>query len=89
LRIRAPRLERTPTAQINAIASVCPVGADVRHTRIIRITFLAPDIIKAILEGNQPPGLTAATLLRDSRFPLDWQDQREALGFADEDRRRA
>ncbi len=51
-------------------------------TRIIRLTFLAPDITKAILNGRQPPGLTASQLMRDTRFPLDWKEQRNFLGFA-------
>ena len=50
-------------------------------TRIIRLTFLAPEITKAILDGRQPPGLTASRLMRNTRFPLDWKEQREALGF--------
>jgi len=51
-------------------------------TRLIRLTFLAPDITKAILEGRQPPGLTTARLMRNSRLPLDWREQRDILGFA-------
>ena len=50
-------------------------------TRMLRLTFLAPDITRAILEGRQPPDLTAAKLLRDTRLPLDWEEQRTALGF--------
>jgi len=50
-------------------------------TRIIRLTFLSPYITKAILNGRQPPGLTASRLMRDTRFPLDWKEQREELGF--------
>jgi len=50
-------------------------------TRIVRLTFLSPDITKAILDGRQPPGLTASRLMRDTRFPLDWKEQREELGF--------
>ncbi len=51
-------------------------------TRLIRINFLAPDIIQAILLGVQPPTLDAATLLRySSKLPLDWKEQRAVLGF--------
>jgi hypothetical protein len=50
-------------------------------TRLVRLTYLAPDITKAILDGRQPPGLTASRLMRDTRFPLDWKEQRKALGF--------
>ncbi len=44
--------------------------------RLIRLALLAPDIIKAILEGYQPPELTARELMLDTRFPLDWDEQR-------------
>jgi hypothetical protein len=48
--------------------------------RIVRLAFLAPDIQRAILEGRQPPGLTAQQLAQRG-LPLAWADQREALGF--------
>ncbi|MCH7936553.1 MAG: recombinase family protein [Proteobacteria bacterium] len=50
-------------------------------TRLLRLTFLAPDITKAILEGRHPPTLTAAKLTKASRLPLTWPEQREVLGF--------
>ena len=50
-------------------------------TRIVRLTFLAPDITKAILVGRQPPEFTASRLMRDTRFPMDWKEQRKALEF--------
>ncbi len=51
-------------------------------TRLIRLTLLAPDITQAILEGRPPPDLTAARLLRATRFALDWTARRETLGLA-------
>jgi len=50
-------------------------------TRLVRLTFLAPDIIRAILEGRHPPMLTAAKLSKASRLPLTWPEQQEVLGF--------
>jgi site-specific DNA recombinase len=50
-------------------------------TRLVRLAFLAPDIIAAIFAGKQPSGLTANKLMADTRLPLAWQDQRAALGF--------
>ena len=50
-------------------------------TRLVRLAFLAPDIVAAILAGKQPLGLTANKLMADTRLPLDWRDQRGALGF--------
>jgi site-specific DNA recombinase len=50
-------------------------------TRLVRLAYLAPDIVSAILAGRHPPALTAAKLLNDSRLSLDWIQQRQALGF--------
>lgn len=51
-------------------------------TRVARLAWLAPGITKAILDGRQPTGVTAARLLRESRhLPVDWTAQRRALGF--------
>ena len=51
-------------------------------TRVVQLSYLAPDITQAILEGRQPRDLTAQKLLTHSRLPLAWHDQRTALGFA-------
>ena len=53
-----------------------------RTPRLLRLSFLAPDITQAILEGRQPPDLTADKLLAHSRLPLVWHEQRTVLGFA-------
>jgi hypothetical protein len=41
-------------------------------TRLVRLSYLAPDITEAIFEGRQPPDLTADKLLARSRLPLGW-----------------
>ena len=51
-------------------------------TRLVRLSYLAPDITQAILDGRQPRDLTAEKLLEHSRLPLAWHDQRIVLGFA-------
>jgi hypothetical protein len=51
-------------------------------TRLVRLSYLAPDITQAILDGRQPSHLTADKLLAHSRLPLAWPDQRTLLGFA-------
>ena len=51
-------------------------------TRLVRLSYLAPDITQAILDGRQPPDLTSEKLLEHSRLPLAWHDQRIVLGFA-------
>jgi len=50
-------------------------------TRLIRLSYLAPDITEAILDGRQPRDLTADKLLAHSRLPLGWREQRALLGF--------
>jgi hypothetical protein len=50
--------------------------------RLVRLTFLAPGITRAILEGRQPAGFTAQKLITHSALPLAWPDQHRALGFA-------
>jgi site-specific DNA recombinase len=51
-------------------------------TRVLRLTYLAPDITRAILEGRHAGDLTAQRLLFHSRLPLSWPEQRQILGFA-------
>ena len=51
-------------------------------TRLVRLSYLAPDIIQAILDGRQPCDLTPDKLLAHSRLPLVWNEQRTVLGFA-------
>jgi site-specific DNA recombinase len=51
-------------------------------TRLVRLSYLAPDITEAILDGRQPPDLTADKLLAHSRLPLSWPEQRTVLGFS-------
>ena len=50
-------------------------------TRVFRLSFLAPEITKAILQGRQPSELNAIKLLSAGRFPSAWLDQRRQLGF--------
>ena len=47
--------------------------------RILKLTTLAPDIIEAILNGEEPSGLSLARLIRT--FPMDWERQRVHFGF--------
>lgn len=45
-------------------------------SRILSLTLLAPDIIQAILKGNEPSGLSLEKL---KSFPLEWEEQRNHL----------
>lgn len=50
-------------------------------SRDLQLAFLAPDIIEAILAGQQPPELTARRLRSLRPIPPKWDEQREFLGF--------
>jgi hypothetical protein len=53
-----------------------------RHLwQLLRVSWLAPDIITAITEGRQPPTLTGRRLLRAAEIPLSWDEQRRYFGF--------
>jgi len=48
----------------------------------LRLTSLAPDVVTAIVDGRNPPQLTAKKLMRLSpQLPIDWSEQRQLLGF--------
>ncbi|WP_340587291.1 recombinase family protein [Erythrobacter alti] len=53
-----------------------------RHLwQLLRISWLAPDILSAIVEGRQPASLTGRQLLRATSIPLGWDEQRHFFGF--------
>ena len=49
-------------------------------SRLIRLNYLAPDIVAAIADGTQPYGLDRKTLA-SAHIPLDWAVQRRMFGF--------
>ncbi|GGD96839.1 hypothetical protein GCM10011515_15790 [Tsuneonella deserti] len=48
--------------------------------KLLRLAFLAPELQRDILAGRQPPSLNLEGFLR-SELPLDWKEQRVALGW--------
>ena len=56
---------------------------------LVRISFLAPDIVAAILDGRQPASLSRQKLARMTDLPLKWDAQRTALRVAGEVREAA
>jgi hypothetical protein len=52
---------------------------DAHVRRLLRLRYLAPDIIEAIVEGRQPRSLTVKRLLKG--IPCAWADQRMVFGF--------
>jgi site-specific DNA recombinase len=77
----ARRLAENPSWTLEDVASQENMGGPYA-ARLIRLNYLAPDIVAAILDGKQPVDLTANKLMADTRLPLDWRAQRAALGFA-------
>jgi site-specific DNA recombinase len=49
---------------------------------LLRLSYLAPDITAAILEGRHPIAFSRQRLARAANLPMDWRQQREMLGFA-------
>jgi site-specific DNA recombinase len=50
---------------------------------LVRLSYLSPEIVRAILVGQHPIELTPTRLVALSRnLPHDWQEQRRLLGFA-------
>lgn len=48
-------------------------------SRLIRLNFLAPEIVEGIVSGTQPARLDAKTLLNLPDLPLDWTAQKGLL----------
>ncbi len=73
----------TSDARANVNAAAEGMGVQVSYFRVlVRLGFLAPDIVVAIVEGRQPATLTRQNLARAKDLPLGWAAQRRALGFA-------
>ena len=52
------------------------VGVDRTYAgRVLRLTSLAPDIVEAILRGDEPDGLSLEKLRKN--LPMRWDEQRE------------
>jgi DNA invertase Pin-like site-specific DNA recombinase len=68
-------------ATIDALAQRLGVKRDYLSAHM-RLTYLAPGIVKDLVDGRQPEDLTPARLVLLSKdLPHDWQGQRVALGI--------
>ena len=57
-------------------------GCDEKYIRrLLKLAFLAPDIVEAILQGKQPHGVNLSRILQWD-LPLSWAEQRAILGFS-------
>lgn len=50
-------------------------------TRVLNRAFLAPDIVRAILNGTQPVHLNLKFLKQFKSLPINWHEQRQLLDF--------
>ena len=68
----------SPDRSIDQIASA--QGRCRTHLgRLVKLSYLAPDIVARALEGRQPPSLTRRKLMAVD-LPLSWAEQRKLLG---------
>ena len=75
------RLMQNNDLTVHVIASQERVSANYVY-RLLRLPTLAPAIITAIVNGKNPPQLTAKRLMRlTPQIPVDWAEQRKLLGF--------
>jgi len=52
-----------------------------RFKRLLRLSYLSPSIIEAIIEGKQPSDLTSMKLNHIGNLPIEWVEQCEMLGL--------
>ena len=81
-------LMSSPGISVDEAAARMGLKADYFRV-LVRISFLAPDIVVAILEGRQPGMLTRQKLARMTDLPLEREAQRRVLGFSAEIRNAA
>jgi site-specific DNA recombinase len=75
------RLMQNTDLTVHAIAHAERVSANYVY-RLLRLPSLAPDIITGIINGKNPPQLTAKKLMRlTPQIPVDWVEQLKLLGF--------
>jgi site-specific DNA recombinase len=75
------RLMQNNDLTVHVVASQERVSANYVY-RLLRLPTLAPDIISAIVNGKNPPHLTAKKLMRMTpQVPVDWAEQRRMFGF--------
>ena len=49
--------------------------------KYLRLAFLAPDSVEAILQGLQPSGTSVRKLINGKQLPSSWVEQRQLLNF--------
>lgn len=83
--VRAHQAAKTLATPTNTTLDVAAASMGLSPSyfcSLLRLAHLAPDIISAILDGRQPLHVNRQFLARINNLPIDWQGQREMLGFA-------
>lgn len=76
-------MEKLISGQSKSLGDLA-IEEGVTGTYLIRTLYkamLAPDIVRSIMEGSQPPYLTLSFIKQNSPLPIDWAEQRSLLGF--------
>jgi hypothetical protein len=68
---RRLRAEDITVTQLAKAEGVSPTRAG----RTLRVAFLSPAVVEAILDGRSRVGVDAKTLLQTGAIPMDWRDQ--------------
>jgi hypothetical protein len=77
-------VEENRELDLEALAKIQGCRA-AQFARLVRLNYLAPDIVTAVFDGTQPPELTRKVLLNSS-VPTDWAVQRKLYGFPEPER---
>ena len=75
--------DRLASGEVKSLAAIATrEGLNYRFVgKVVRLAFLAPEIVEAIAEGKQPPELSTELLTKRIRLPLDWNDQKRLLNI--------
>jgi hypothetical protein len=75
-------LEQLVSGEVSSLRMIAgAVGKSERYvSQRIRVAFLAPDLVEALLEQRAPPELALIELTKD--LPYDWNEQRRLFGLA-------
>lgn len=71
----------SPSQPIESIARQQQTGY-ARFKQLIRLSYLAPDIVQAIFTGTQPAELTLSSLKTAKAIPINWAAQKAMFGFS-------
>ena len=74
-RLFTPRQIRAARTQLNRGIAAAEGTSKRRVQQMIDLAFLAPDIVRDVLDGKQPIGFTSDWCLRHE-IPSDWSKQR-------------